>query len=142
MTRRSERSARPQRRSHLEAKSGRLFVIADAAAQIADPCCEAHLRHRRFVGTRPYKHVADLSDLTFRLLICGVEFQAKRLASGVLKGPNVHANQLPCIRIAKGNGLAVIDVGAKWIEVAIEESAAFTLVNQVQRFGLIRLQGG
>ena len=119
-----------------------VVVIADAAAQIADPCCEAHLRHRRFVGTRPYKHVADLSDLTFRLLIRGVEFQAKCLAGGVLKGPNVHANQLPCIRIAKSNALAVADVGAKWIEVAIEESAAFTLVDQVQRFGLIRPQGG
>jgi hypothetical protein len=32
-----------------------------------------------------------------------VEFQAKRLAGGVLKGPNVHSNQLPCIRIAKNN---------------------------------------
>jgi hypothetical protein len=61
-----------------------LFVIADAAAQIADPGHEAHLRRWGFVGTRPYPHVADLSDLTFRLLIRVVEFLAKRLAGDVL----------------------------------------------------------
>ena len=61
-----------------------LLVIADAAAQIADPCREAHLLCWRFVRTRPYKHVANLSDLTFRLLIRVVEFLAKRLAVVVL----------------------------------------------------------
>jgi hypothetical protein len=61
-----------------------LLVIADAATQITDSGCEAHLRHRRLVGTRPYKHVANLSDLTFRLLIRVVEFLAKRLAVDVL----------------------------------------------------------
>ena len=55
-----------------------LFVIADATAQIANPGYEAHLRHRLWVGTRPWKHVADLSDLTFRLLRRGIEFQADR----------------------------------------------------------------
>ena len=61
-----------------------LLVIADAAAQIADPGREAHLRCWGFVRTRPYKHAADLSDLTFRLLIRVVEFLAKRLAVDVL----------------------------------------------------------
>src|SRR5258706_15922052 len=84
-----------------------LLVIADATINIAEPGYEAHLRHRLCVGTRPYKHVADLSDLTFRLLARGIEFQAKRLAGGVLKGPSVLANQLLCIRVADGNDLAV-----------------------------------
>jgi hypothetical protein len=44
-----------------------LLVIADAAAQIANPGREAHLWNWRLVGTGPYKHVGDLSDLTFRL---------------------------------------------------------------------------
>ena len=114
-----------------------LLVIADATAQIADPSYEANLRHRRFIGTRPYKHVADLSDFTFRLLIGVTEFLAKRLAVGVLWGPDVHAKQLLCIGVAKGNDFTVADIGAKQIEVAIKEST-FTLVDQVNRFGLIR----
>ena len=51
----------------------RLFVVVDAAAQIADLVDEAHLRNRRFVGPWPWPHVANLSDLTFRLLRRGVE---------------------------------------------------------------------
>ena len=62
----------------------RLLVIADAAAQITYPGCEAHLRNRRLVSAWPWKHVADLGDFTFRLLVPGVEFHAKRLAGGVL----------------------------------------------------------
>src|SRR5580704_15892768 len=62
----------------------RLLVIADAAAQIANPSHEAYLRNRFCVGTRLWKHVAHLSDLTFRLLHSGVLFQPKRLAGGVL----------------------------------------------------------
>jgi hypothetical protein len=61
-----------------------LLVIADAAAQIANPGREAHLWNWRLVGTGPYKRVGDLSDLTFRLLIRVIEFLAKRLAAGVL----------------------------------------------------------
>ena len=68
-----------------------LLVIADATAQIAHPSDEANLLHRRFIGTRPYKHVADLSDFTFRLLIGVPEFLTKRLAVDVLCGPDVHA---------------------------------------------------
>jgi hypothetical protein len=36
------------------------------------------------IWARPWKHIADLGELTFRLLIRGVEFLAKRLAVGVL----------------------------------------------------------
>jgi hypothetical protein len=64
--------------------NGLLLVIADAATQIADPGCEAHLRNRRLVSAWPRKHVADLGYFTFRLLVRGVEFHAKRLAGGVL----------------------------------------------------------
>ena len=49
--------------------NGLLLVIADAAADIADLGYEAHLRNRRLVGTWPRKHIADLGNLTFRLLI-------------------------------------------------------------------------
>jgi hypothetical protein len=38
--------------------NGLLLVIADAAAQIADPGCQANLRDRRLVSTWPWKHVA------------------------------------------------------------------------------------
>ena len=92
-----------------------LLVIADAAAQIANPGREAHLWNWPLVGTGPYKRVGDLSDLTFRLLIRVIEFLAKRLAGGVLEGPGVRAKQLLCIRVAKGNGLAVADVSAKHV---------------------------
>jgi hypothetical protein len=61
-----------------------LLVIADATAQIADPGYEANLLCWGFVRTRPYKHVAKLSDVTFRLLKRVVEFLAKRLAVDVL----------------------------------------------------------
>src|ERR1700688_4952224 len=63
-----------------------LLVIADAAAQIAHPRDEAHLRNRRRGRARLWKHIiADLSDLTFRLLRGSVKFQAERLAVGVLE---------------------------------------------------------
>jgi len=62
-----------------------LFVITDAAAQIADSGYEAHLRRWGFVGTRPHPHVADLSDLTFRLLIAVVKFLANALPLMSLK---------------------------------------------------------
>src|SRR5271163_3951743 len=77
----------------------RLLVIADAAAQIvADPGYEAHLRNRRLVGARSWKHIGDLGDLTFRLLLRRVDFRAKYLARRVRRGPCVRANQLLGIR--------------------------------------------
>jgi hypothetical protein len=48
---------------------------------------------------------------------------------------------LLCIRVAKGNGLAVADVSAKHVEIAVKESA-FSLVDHVQRFRLVCFQGG
>src|SRR6202030_3745681 len=53
-----------------------LFVVADAAGDVPHSRDEAHLRHRRFVRTRPWKHVADLADLAFRLLPRVKEFLA------------------------------------------------------------------
>ena len=53
-----------------------LLVISDAAAQIADPGHEAHLRNRRLVSARPWKHVVNLGYFSFRLLVGGVEFGA------------------------------------------------------------------
>jgi hypothetical protein len=94
---------------------GNLLVIADATSQIADLGCETHLRRLGFVRTRSYKHVANLSDLTFRLLIGVIQFLTKRLAIGVLLGPGVHPNQLLGIGVAEGNNFAVTDVGAKHV---------------------------
>jgi hypothetical protein len=52
-----------------------------------------------------HPHVADLSDLTFRLLIAVVKFLAKRLAVDVLKGPSVHAHCLrSCIMLPMAGG--------------------------------------
>jgi hypothetical protein len=110
---------RPTRSLDLE----RLLVIADAAAQIASPSHEAYLRHRFCVGTRLRKHVADLSDLTFRLLHGGVLFQPKRLARGVLIVSSILAKQLLSIRVGERMDLAVADIEAKWIQVAVQESS-------------------
>src|SRR5579872_5813072 len=35
----------------------RLLVIADAAAQIANPSRKAHLLNRRLISARPWKHI-------------------------------------------------------------------------------------
>jgi hypothetical protein len=79
-----------------------LLVIADAAAQIAHLGDETHLLNRRLVGARPWKHVADLSDLTFRFLCRGVEFRAIYFAGGVPKAPNIRAQKLLCIVAGDG----------------------------------------
>ena len=50
-----------------------LLVIADAAAQIAHPRHETHLRNRRRGRARLWKHVADFRDFTFWLLPGGVQ---------------------------------------------------------------------
>jgi hypothetical protein len=98
-----------------------LLVISDAAAQIADPGHQAHLSDRRLISAWPRKHVGDLGYLTFRLLVSGVEFLAKRLAGRVLDGPGVHTKILLSIRVAKGDDLPVADIAAKNIEVPIQE---------------------
>src|SRR5437588_2891980 len=118
-----------------------LLVRTDAAPQIAGLGYDAHLRNRRLVGAWPRKHVADLADLSFRLLRRGVEFRAIHVAGGVLEGPDIGPQKLLCIVAGNGKDLAVADVEAEWIDVAIEESG-FTLVDQVERFGLIRFHSG
>src|SRR5262245_14571415 len=62
--------------------SNGLFIMADAAAQIARLCDETYLLNRRLVGAGPWKHVADLTDLTFRLLRGRVEVRAILWGSG------------------------------------------------------------
>ena len=42
-----------------------LFVVADAATQVADLSHKAHLWHWRHIGARLWPHVIDLDDLTF-----------------------------------------------------------------------------
>src|SRR5690348_12945310 len=74
-----------------------LFVIPDAAAEIAYFGHETHLLNRRLVGAGPWKHVADLGDLAFRLLCRGVKVRAVYLAGGVLESPDIRAQKLFCI---------------------------------------------
>jgi hypothetical protein len=61
----------------------------------------------QFCLDRPYKYVANFSDLTFRLLIGVVKFLTKRLAIDVLLGPGAHAYQLLGIAVAEDNKFAV-----------------------------------
>src|SRR5580658_9488462 len=97
----------------MRGKSRALLVISDAAAQIADPGHQTHLRNRRLVSARPWKHVVDLGYFSFRLLVGGVEFGAKRFAGGVLESPRVYTDQLLGIGVAKGDILPVADITAK-----------------------------
>jgi hypothetical protein len=94
-------------------------VIADAAAQVVDPGYEAHLRNRLRVGSWPWKHVADFSHLTFRLLRRGVLFLAKRLAGGIFNVPNIRAKDCLGIRVGEWMDYAVAGIEAEWIEVAL-----------------------
>src|SRR5262245_57486638 len=101
------------------ARKNGLLVIANAATQIAHLGDETHLLNRRLVGARPWKHVADLSDLTFWFLCRGVEVRAIYFAGGILKGPNVRAQILLCIVAGDRKDFAVAEVKAKWIDVAV-----------------------
>jgi len=58
-----------------------LLVVADAANEIAHPGDEAHLREYGRGRARLWSHVADLGDLTFRLLSGSVKLLAHRCAS-------------------------------------------------------------
>jgi hypothetical protein len=51
-----------------------------------------------------------------------VEFHAECLAGRVLLGPGVCAKQLLCIWVANGNVLTVADIGAKYIQITVQES--------------------
>ena len=68
-----------------------------------------------------------------------VEFRAIHLSGGVLQDPDIRPQKLLCIVAADGNDLAVAEVEAERIDVAIKE-AAFSLVDLVDRLGLIRFQ--
>jgi hypothetical protein len=117
-----------------------LLVVADAATEIADVSHEAHLLNRRVVWPGLRKLVSDLADLACWLLRRGVEFRAVRLTGSVLIAPNIYSDQLLCIVVGEGNGLAVAEIKAKHIEISVKESA-FSLVDHVQRFLLICFQG-
>src|SRR5262249_21653558 len=141
----TERTRLPQSnksmRSGSQMRPEILFVSTDSSGQFTHPGYDAYFRSWRCVGTMPWKHVADLCHLTLRLLSSGVEFGAVHLAGGILKGPDVRIQKFLCVVAGDGDDLAVAEVEAKWIEVAIEESA-FTLVDQIERLGLVRFQSG
>src|SRR5580692_7175711 len=135
---------RPQRaaRIFLRRVAARLLIIADAAAEIiVGPGYEAYLPNERIIGVWRWAHIADLANLTFRLLHRGVNFLAKRLARRILAGAHVHAKRLLEVGIANCNERAVASICAKHIEVPISESP-FSLVEHVKRFGLIRFHSG
>jgi hypothetical protein len=99
-----------------------LLVVADAAADIiVGPGYEADLRNELIIGTRFWAHIADLSDLTFRLLNRRVDFHTKRLARRVLSGTYVCAKRWLEVGIANRNDRAVASIYIKDVEVTIPE---------------------
>ena len=104
-----------------------LFIVADAAPQIDDRGDEAHLRNWRFVGTRPWNHVADLIGLA--LLRPVVEFRAIHLSGSILQDPDIRLQKLLRIVAADGNDLAADEVEAAWIDVAIKEPPSPLLIS-------------
>ena len=66
-----------------------------------------------------WKHIADLGELTFRLLLPGQEFRAKLLASWVSERAGVDTKQLFGIRVANCDDLAVAEGIAKYIKVPV-----------------------
>src|SRR6266436_2991042 len=116
-----------------------LLVVSDAAAQFADPGYEAHLRKRRRGGARLWKHVArHLSDLTFRLLSCGVDCRTVVAAAGVLEGSNVRASWNS---LRTGEGLPVSDSETEWIKIAVQEPA-LSLEEHRHSHGLVSFYSG
>src|SRR6516164_1776070 len=99
--------------------SSLLLVIADAAAQVVDPGYETHLRNRLRVGSWPWKHVADFSELAFRLLRRGVLFLAKRLAGGIFNVADIRAKDCLGIRVREWMDDAVAGIKAEWVEIAL-----------------------
>src|SRR5580692_5665811 len=129
-------------RIFLRRVAARLLIIADAAAEIIVGLgYEAYLPNERIIGVGRWAHIADLANLTFRLLHRGVNFLAKRLARRILAGAYVHAKRLLEVGIANCNERAVASICAKHIEVPVSESP-FSLVEHVKRFGLIRFHSG
>src|SRR5271154_6505939 len=70
-----------------------------------------------------------------------VDFRSERLARRVLTLPYVYAKRWLEVGIANRNERAVANVCTKHVEVSIAESA-FSLVEHLERFGLIRLHSG
>ena len=89
-----------------------LLVMADTATQIARLCDKTHLLNRRLVGARPWKHVADLSDLTFRFLCRSVEVRAIYFAGAIFKGSNIRVQKLLCVVAGDRKDFAVAEVRA------------------------------
>src|ERR1700686_1087823 len=112
-----------------------LFVVPDAATQIADLRDEAFFRNRRLVCARLWKHVVDRRNLLLRLLGGGVKFHAPCLAINVFLGPNILA-KICRIRVGVGIDLSVAKIEAKWIQVAILK-ATLSLSKHIESFGLI-----
>src|SRR5216684_1633300 len=109
-----------------------LFVIADAAALIADLGDEADLLDGR-VRARARKHVADLSDSLF--LRRPVEVFAKRLPGFVLESSYIRTDEvLRCSCV----DLPVSAVEAEWIQVSVLK-AALAVVEHRKRLGLVCL---
>jgi hypothetical protein len=116
-----------------------LLVITDAAGNlIVDPRNKTYFRERGGRCPGLWKHVGDLGYVTFRLLSCGVDVHAIRLASCSL--------ECSCVGSAQ-NGtrtseeLAIADSEAEWIEIAIP-IATISLVEHFNRDGSVCLYGG
>ena len=94
------------------------------------------LRNWRLVSARPGKHVADLGDLTFRLLRRGVEFRPYTFPVGSLRALiSVPSN---CFALGPtATNLPSLSIEAEWIEVTVQESA-LSVVEHCKRFGLVR----
>src|SRR5215475_4238542 len=114
-----------------------LLVEPHAAKDVAHPRDEADLLYGLcFAG--PREHIADLGYRAFSLLPGVVDFLTEGLAGLVLERPCIRANEGLCL---SRKDLAVADVSAEGVEVAIQEPA-FTLDEHVDCFGLVRFDGG
>src|SRR5262249_5651866 len=108
-----------------------------AAIDVADPSHKADFLYRlRFAG--PRKHVANLTDRTFGLLPGVVDLLTKSLPGLVLQGACISANEILCLSC---EDLAIADIPAEWVEIAILE-AAFAVDEHVDSLGLVGLHGG
>src|SRR6266851_10485355 len=110
-----------------------LFVVADAAAQIADLGDEANLLDGRGVRAWAWKHVADLRDSI--LLRRSVEVFAKRFSGLVLESSHIRADEV----LSRGRGNSpIFAVEAKRIQVAVLKTA-LAVVEHRKRLGLVCL---
>src|SRR5215510_9249187 len=109
-------------------------VVADAAAEVANPGNKAHLRNRRpVVAAR--KQIANLGDLAFDR--CIEVLLAELLAGRVLEGSNILADD----KRWSGQNLSICDAETEGIEVAVFETV-LALDEHLQGFCLIGPYGG